>query len=98
MNMSAQKVQIYRINRTLTPQYKKVITSRGSRTIEALGLHYLLDTYRNVIIDSRLDLDYFENQLQKEKILDTVHEAIEDVFAKVDAERNRQLAAKQVGV
>ena len=57
MNSNAQKVQICRINRILAPDYKKVITSRGSRTIDALGSHYLLDTYRNVILDYRLDSD-----------------------------------------
>lgn len=94
MNTTAQKVQIYRINRTLAPKHQKVITSRGTQTIAALGTHHLIDTYRNVIIDTYVDLDDLELQIQEEsKILDTVHEAIEDVFAKVDAERDRQIAA-----
>ncbi len=66
MNTNAQKVQIVRINRILAPKYQKVITSRGSQTIAALGTHHLIDSYRNLIIDSRLDLDDFESQLQDE--------------------------------
>src|SRR5271169_3967486 len=88
MNTSAQKVQINRINRALAPHFKKIITSRGSRTIDALGSHYLLDTYRNIILDAHIDLDDFEIQLQEEsETIHIVHDAIGDVFAKVEAER-----------
>jgi hypothetical protein len=95
MNTSAQKVQINRINRKLAPEYKKIITSRGSRAIDALGSHYLLDTYRNVILDGHLDLDDFEIQVQEQsKTTHTVQEAIADMFAKVYEAPDAQIAAK----
>jgi hypothetical protein len=63
MNTTVQKVQINRINRKLASDHKRIVTSRGTRSRNALGQFYLLDTYRNEILDNSMDLDQFEEKL-----------------------------------
>lgn len=64
MNTTAQKNQIARINRQLAKQYHKLRTSRSWREKSNLGDYYVIDAYRNAVIDHHVDLDFLEKELQ----------------------------------
>jgi hypothetical protein len=64
MNTVAEKLQIARINRKLAKQRKKLCTSRSYGEKSNLGRFYVLNTWTNFVIYSRItDLDEFENDL-----------------------------------
>lgn len=46
---------IQRINRKLRSDYKQLCVSRGWRLKSNLGDYYILDTYRNVVVDHHTD-------------------------------------------
>lgn len=61
---NAQKNQIARINRKLAKRYHKLRTSRSWRVEQNLGERYVLDTYNNTVIQTHVDLDALEGELQ----------------------------------
>ena len=63
MNTVAQKAQIARINRKLQKNYQKLCTSRSWRMEQNVGQYYVLDTYRNAVIQTHVNLDSLEEEL-----------------------------------
>ena len=63
MNTTAQKAQIARINRKLAKNYQRLCTSRSWRMEQNVGHYYVLDTYRNAVIQTHVDLEDLENDL-----------------------------------
>ena len=62
--MNTKTAQIARINRRLAKQgYDKLRTSRSRGELHNLGDYYVVDTYRNAVIDTRVDLDDYEARI-----------------------------------
>lgn len=60
-----RKAQIARINRQLAKRYEKLCASRrGSRLEHNVGEYYVLDTYRNAVIQTHIDVDELEKELR----------------------------------
>jgi hypothetical protein len=59
-----QRAVIQRINRKLKPDYRQVKTARGPRAEQSLGRYYMIDSYRNAIVDTDIDLDQVARDLQ----------------------------------
>lgn len=55
---------LQRINRKLAPESQVVRKTRGSRAIQDLGEYYLLDWNRNVVLDSRVDVERLGRKLK----------------------------------
>jgi hypothetical protein len=86
VNTPAQQSQIARINRMLAKKdwgYEKVFTSRGQRSIDAHGLHYLLDTYTNTVCRTSLDLDWLEQKLIEEAKAEAKRKALIELGVKI---------------
>lgn len=61
-----RKAQVARINRQLAKRYEKLCKSRqGSRLEHNIGEYYVLDTYKNAVIRTHVDLDELEKELRE---------------------------------
>ncbi len=52
-----ERALLARVNRKLAHEHKKIRKCReGTRAHSSLGGYYVLDTYKNIVIDDRKDL------------------------------------------
>jgi len=58
-----RRAVIQRINRRLAPDWRALRTSRGWGATSNLGTHYLLDTYRNEVVDTHVDVEGYAREL-----------------------------------
>jgi len=60
----SQRAVIQRINRKLAKQDQKLNTSRmKSAGIHDMGRYYIVDTYRNAVVDSQINLETMGRKL-----------------------------------
>ncbi|HUF67906.1 MAG TPA: hypothetical protein VMM79_04580 [Longimicrobiales bacterium] len=62
---------IKRINRKLAPEYQAVRKSRERAKLD-LGEYYILDTYRNFIVDTNIDPEDYARELRVMHDIETV--------------------------
>ncbi len=55
--MVSERALILRINRVLAKDGQALKKARGWNAIQNLGALYVLDTYRNVVLDQHVDLE-----------------------------------------
>ena len=60
----SQRALIQRINRKLRPNHEQVQTARGGRALQNLARYYRINVWRNVVIQSDLDLEGFARELE----------------------------------
>ena len=58
------KALIQRINRKLKKEYQALRKSRGYREQQNLGEYYILDQYRNTIINSHVDIESLGREIK----------------------------------
>jgi hypothetical protein len=63
MNPTSEKTLYQRINRRLRRDFLALRKSRSEGVIRDLGNYYLVDAFRNAIIDSRVDLAAYSHEL-----------------------------------
>jgi hypothetical protein len=63
MNTITERALIGRINRRLSDSERVRACPWGSRGIDTLGRHYLVDWHRNVVLDTHVDLEYLGREL-----------------------------------
>jgi hypothetical protein len=54
---------VQRINRSLAKQHKVLKKARGARALEDLGAWFYLDTNRNVVLRTRVDVEGLGREL-----------------------------------
>jgi len=54
---------IQRINRKLSKDYKKLEKSRSINMKNNCGEYYILDTYRNTVIETQTNIEYLARNL-----------------------------------
>ncbi len=55
MSTATKRALIGRINRKLAHRYERLHASKGRRQLSNLGAYYLVDVYRNAVINWGLD-------------------------------------------
>jgi hypothetical protein len=68
------KALIQRINRKLRHDFRSLRKSRGVRMQTSVGEYYLLDTYRNLIVEQRVDPEELGRELEVIAANETVAE------------------------
>ena len=53
-----------RLNRKLDKDYQRICKTRGAKAVLEFGTYHLLDTYRNLIVDSFLDLEEYGREYE----------------------------------
>jgi hypothetical protein len=61
---------IQRLNRSLAKDYEMIRKSRPKKSgYKELGDYYILDCYRNIIINSRLTIDDLQHMAREKKVM-----------------------------
>ena len=59
----SERAVIQRINRKLAHKYEKLCKSRGWRELQNLGDYHVIDSYRNVLIKSHVNIEELAREL-----------------------------------